>query len=412
MRAPVRASRASAGLLAAEFARPRIGRAGLSWLWPESGAISPIPAVDGLRGLAILLVVMFHAWYKAPGAIIAPGANFEDYPLWQAHTGVLLFFVLSGFLLFLPYASWMFNLRNRPSAAKFYRRRILRVGPAFWFSLAVLVALGPLTLSRLSDAGLHAIYVFNFVPGLTQRFNDVYWTMAVEVQFYATLPLIALALRHLAQRIGIATATSVILVAAGAVSAASIWLEHSFSPLGPVMVGLVGQHSLSFYLIVFAAGILCSIVFVYFQDVARLDAAAARRLRRGATLLLVGGVIFALVLTLVTAGGAMPLGSRIYGLPFGAAYAALLLGVLLGAPRLTWLFARPEIRFIGLISYSLYLWHTVVLAYAGPLLINIQVPWQRVLGALAVELLVAVPIAYLAYQLIERPFIKQRQTAH
>ncbi len=357
-------------------------------------------------------MVVFHAWYKAPGDIIAPGSNFEDYPLWQAHTGVYLFFVLSGFLLFLPYASWMFNLKNQPSTPNFYRRRILRVGPAFWFSLAVLVALGPLTLSRLTDAGLHALYVFNFVPGLTQRFNDVYWTMAVEVQFYVMLPLMALALQRLARTIGIAAATSAMLLAVAAISGASIWLEHHFSPLGFILVGLVGQHSLSFYLIVFAAGIFCSIVFVYFRDVARLDSAARIRLRSGATLLLVGGVVFALVLTLVTAGERIPLGSRIYGLPFGAAYAALLLGVLLGPPRLTWLFARPEIRFMGLISYSLYLWHTVVLDYAGALLMHMQLPWQRVFGALAVELLFAVPIAYLSYQLVERPFIKQRQTAH
>ena len=89
--------------------------------------MNAIPALDGLRALAVLLVILFHAWTFVPG-YIQPGQNAADYALFYGKTGVQLFFVLSGFLLFLPYAQWIFGLRERPSTLMFYKRRALRVG--------------------------------------------------------------------------------------------------------------------------------------------------------------------------------------------------------------------------------------------------------------------------------------------
>ncbi len=67
------------------------------------------------------------------------------YPINYGRTGVHLFFVLSGFLLFLPYARWLFGMGQRPSAQLFYKRRVLRIGPAYWACLAILLLAGPIT---------------------------------------------------------------------------------------------------------------------------------------------------------------------------------------------------------------------------------------------------------------------------
>lgn len=128
-----------------------------SFLWPESGAVNAIPALDGLRALAVVLVLVFHAWNDLPG-YIQPGQDPYQYPLNYGRTGVHLFFVLSGFLLFLPYARWMFGIQSRPSTQLFYARRLLRVGPAYWVCLALLALTAPITVSALKDVALHVFF--------------------------------------------------------------------------------------------------------------------------------------------------------------------------------------------------------------------------------------------------------------
>src|SRR5438128_9190000 len=103
--------------------------------WPVSGAVQSIAAVDGLRAFAVLQVVVFHLlllmWQSK--ATSQPTWTFlhntKNY--WESFTsGVHLFFVLSGFLLFMPYARALLDLGSWPSARKFYVRRALRILPA------------------------------------------------------------------------------------------------------------------------------------------------------------------------------------------------------------------------------------------------------------------------------------------
>jgi peptidoglycan/LPS O-acetylase OafA/YrhL len=377
-------------------------------LWPENGALTSLPALDGLRGLAVVLVLIFHAWYKAPANLSRTQADLEKYALWQAHTGVHLFFVLSGFLLFLPYARWAIGAkRGRPSTGDFYRRRILRVGPAFWFSLAVLLAAAPMSASRVWEALLHAVYVFNFFPGIGYHFNDVYWTMAVEVQFYAVLPLIGLALYAAAKRFGLAPATLGLVLSSVTVSAASVWLGSRYQPLGIGWAGLVGRYSLSFFMVAFAVGIGCSIAYTYLMNAIRSAETSPPWIDLAGTALLVAGVVLILVLVFVHTSSGTPLGSKFYGLAFAPAYGALLLATLIGPRPWRWFFEHPAMRFLGLISYSLYLWHTIALRImAGPLS-GLPHSWEQFVGGIGVEIVLALPIAYFSYQLIERPFLKR-----
>jgi peptidoglycan/LPS O-acetylase OafA/YrhL len=377
-------------------------------LWPENGALSSLPALDGLRGLAVVLVLIFHAWYKAPANLSRTQADLEKYVLWQAHTGVHLFFVLSGFLLFLPYARWAIGAKKgRPNTTDFYRRRILRVGPAFWFSLAVLLAAAPMSASRVLEALLHALYVFNFFPGIGYHFNDVYWTMAVEVQFYAVLPLIGLALYAGAKRFGLFPATIALVLSGVVVSAASVWLGSRFQPLGAGWAGLVGRYSLSFFMVTFAVGIGCSIAYTHLLNAVRSGEASRRWVDLAGTALLAAGIVLILALTVVHTSSGIPLGSEFYGLAFAPACGSILLAALIGPRPWRWFFEHPAMRFLGLISYSLYLWHTIALRImAGPLS-AFPNPWQQFVAGIGVEIFLAVPIAYFSYQLVERPFIKR-----
>lgn len=100
-----------------------------------------IPALDGVRAIAALLVVTLHIneiagvpWDVNQNPIATAFAFF-------GRTGVVLFFVLSGFLLFMPYARALLFQEAWPSARTFYLRRIFRIWPGYYFTLAAMILL-------------------------------------------------------------------------------------------------------------------------------------------------------------------------------------------------------------------------------------------------------------------------------
>jgi peptidoglycan/LPS O-acetylase OafA/YrhL len=101
--------------------------------------------------------------------------------------------------------------------------------------------------------------------------------------------------------------------------------------------------------------------------------------------------------------------AMIFGpLLLGVGYGALTLGALLAPPLLRAPFEWGPLRFIGLISYSLYLWHETIINLVFPL-IPVTGGFARGVAALAVGLCVAIPFAYVSYQLVERPFLRWRR---
>lgn len=143
-----------------------------------------IPAFDGLRAVAVFLVIGYH--FGVPGI---PGAH-----------GVLNFFVLSGFLI-----TWILLKENERtgqiSLKAFYRRRIIRIFPAFYVYWFLLVAL--LLLTGRNMPWSHAIssffYVTNYYNAINGDPNTGFshtWSLAIEEQFYLLWPLLLLLLRN------------------------------------------------------------------------------------------------------------------------------------------------------------------------------------------------------------------------
>src|SRR5262245_20094341 len=155
--------------------------------------------LECLRGVAIALVVLFHAdgllrfpfrtttgmWPPLPLALVFAG-----------HTGVSLFFVLSGFLLSLPFLAEIDGER-RVDRRLYYRKRALRILPIYWAVLALAVVVTVRSLPELLPRLGYFIFL-NSDPDLIppmRPFTDVVWSLATEVQFYAVLPLLPLCLR-------------------------------------------------------------------------------------------------------------------------------------------------------------------------------------------------------------------------
>jgi len=156
-----------------------------------------LPVLDGVRGLAILMVLLFHfVGNTLPigrlGRAIVSAANYGSY-------GVELFFVLSGFLI----TGILYDARNKPHYFRnFYMRRLLRIFPLYYGVLALVFFAAPLipalqgpTLDDLVDrqgwAWLYAVNIYIARAGdWSFSYLDHFWSLAIEEQFYFFWPLV------------------------------------------------------------------------------------------------------------------------------------------------------------------------------------------------------------------------------
>ena len=182
----------------------RIGRA----LARTTASGEFIPAVDGLRFIAIAAVLLHHitAEYirvsQRFGAIDLPKQWWDVFPQspflaigYAGHFGVHLFFVISGFILALPYVrSADFNA-PRPNTWSYYLRRIVRLDPPYIISLLVAFAIISLTNIgwRVFFPHLWAsmLYLHGPIYGDASWVNGVVWSLEIEIQFYVLVPLLS-----------------------------------------------------------------------------------------------------------------------------------------------------------------------------------------------------------------------------
>jgi peptidoglycan/LPS O-acetylase OafA/YrhL len=152
-----------------------------------------IPALDGIRGIAILLVMAHHFVQ-----FLEPARPVDWVVLGPARggwAGVDLFFVLSGFLI----TGILYDTRNaRNYFGSFYARRILRIFPLYYAALALVFFVPPLiridllehTSSHWPWFWLYASNVLTAIEGWHSRYLQHFWSLAIEEQFYLVWPLL------------------------------------------------------------------------------------------------------------------------------------------------------------------------------------------------------------------------------
>lgn len=141
-----------------------------------------IPSLDGLRGISILFVLYGHSVGTA-------GFPVTERSFGLAEAGVRIFFVISGFLITSLLLKELANT-GQVSLKGFYRRRILRIFPAFytyWLVILLLSVTGILVI-RHRDLVYAATYTINYVMDRPWQLGHL-WSLAVEEQFYALWPL-------------------------------------------------------------------------------------------------------------------------------------------------------------------------------------------------------------------------------
>jgi peptidoglycan/LPS O-acetylase OafA/YrhL len=204
--------RRSRGLEAAR--RDAVRPIRLSGTRPSTG--QRLPGIEGLRALAALSILLVHTWAEAGPTGPVKFTPLVDHHLLDLGYGVTLFFTLSGFLLYRPFASAILQGSRQLNLLNYLKNRALRILPGYW-AVLLFCALGigglflhsggGLVDGRLTNPSLllrAALLVQNYDPRTMLTGIGPAWSLAVEVVFYLILPLLA----WLAWRLGSARGRS------------------------------------------------------------------------------------------------------------------------------------------------------------------------------------------------------------
>jgi peptidoglycan/LPS O-acetylase OafA/YrhL len=363
--------------------------------------------LEAARGVAILLVVLRHYTpFYFTREQIEQGLGVFSFIPHTGRTGVILFFVLSSYLLSRPF--WIERAGGKqPSLPNFYSRRLLRIVPLFY--LAVFAAF------LWTSEGWAAMRSLLFISDdmLLKPFSGVWWSLRTEAQFYALLGFSVWVFRKPRWRsfylAALAAYVACYLGLISGVFQSFGWKVDMFS--GQVLLSIGNQWP------AFAFGALISWLYVNWGEAWRESAAQSRWLGNGGGDLAMLSILFALGIALSSIEsigfsellrnhGAWPLLE-------GSLWATAVLALLVLPLHTRRLIVNTPLEFLGRISYSLYLVHYPLNGLTGPIRYQARVAFfdtaERTLGIAAVEMTVsfalAVAFSWVTYRCIEMPFL-------
>ncbi len=367
-----------------------------------------IPALDGLRGVAILMVVVFHAAdsFRPPsGGLLAVGGWDLATPFYSGWLGVNLFFVLSGFLI-----TWHLLRRWAPGVTSgeisaYLTKRWLRIVPTYY--VVLLVAAFELTPHHPIEPGrlglritYHLLFLQDYLPG---SILGPFWSLGVEEKFYLLMPVVLL----VAWRIG--SERGRLLLLAG-LAALPLLLRFAMWAAGagrePEAYTSVWRNPFHLNLDAVFLGAIAAWIVTKRQSMQIPAATASRALRGGAA------VIVSLAIVAALPGNHLAFFHQVLVMPLAAVgMAGIVLGTALSpAGRLrmlegTWL-ARA-----GKLAYPWYLTHVLVMWWiwgdlrsAFPEIVE-QSPAVQLAVFLPLYAAGSVLAALLVHYAVEKPFL-------
>ena len=335
----------------------------------------PFPLLDGYRAIAAFMVLTTHVAFNT-GEILTPVIGPV---LGRMDFGVTLFFLLSGFLLYRPWARAAMVDRSGPPLGGYALRRAARILPAYWVMVAFTLLLLPeIQPVRWQAWPVHLGMLHIYVPGFTLEGLTQTWSLATEIAFYAVLPLLA----WIAGRGGRGNpdASARYQLAVLAIVIALAWIFTVMRVSGGLGTSLLSAYWLPGFLDWFALGMAAAVIQVrlsmpsapaWMLSLRQIASATGWCLLIAAALAVIAATPIAGPLTF---DPAEPNSLVIKHLLYGVIAAFLLLPGFLGIGDISdpghvrssiWgrMLASPVAVYLGTISYGVFLWHLVLLRF-------------------------------------------------
>ncbi len=372
-----------------------------------------IPAIDGFRALACLMVYVYHVWQFAGSpaldvAIFGTPVNVFR-PIWEFPAGVDLFMVLSGFCLFWP-------LCKNPEALarwnwrEYGRRRVRRIVPPYYMAIAYAIVL-PLALVAAFrvlgleanwpqlpspwQIGTHVLFIHTLFPSMWYGITGAFWSLGLEAQFYLVFPLVVACFRRF--RLA-ALAVMVLVSIVYRIAASAVTAHDDFNVQMVASIFFLGRW------MQFAAGMAAAwFVAAHWRG---------QRILKG----WVGSMLVVLAVGLYVLA-TTPMASMVPLFPLrdlliAAAGGVAIFGICASRTPFQGLFGNRLVAGFGFISYSVFLIHQPTAWYISEFLRK----WLHVGGTAHFALLctiglaVVCAISYGFFLLFEKPFLTSKQT--
>lgn len=376
---------------------------------PYDAGCGFVASADLLRVLCVYVVAWYHIWQQSwLNPVLEIGSLRLDFnPI--VRTGYLmvdLLLLLSGFLLFLPYAKCRLDHQPFPKIGLFYRKRAARILPSYLFCILIILFCFALpkgeyatTRHLWTDIWRHLTFTHNYdvLSYHNTRLNTALWTLAVEVQFYLIAPFVCRAFaKH-------PFWTYIAMTGAA--------FAYRFAYVLPMNDHGLYLNRLPAMLDVYANGMMGALIY----------ATLCKSMKKSSWTALLGTAVSVLSLIFIyrlmrgqmrTSGyPALHIGQMIRRFPLSVAGALFLIGAGFSLNGFAALISCKPIRWLSMISYNVYIWHAYaalrmkdwhIPPYTNPLPNQAgEQPWQLHYTLLSMG--VAVVLGALVTYLIEKP---------
>ncbi|MBR4068045.1 MAG: acyltransferase [Clostridia bacterium] len=324
-----------------------------------------IGVLHGFRAIMVLLVANFHIWQQGwlyQTFQIGPITIEMDFLTRSSYIFVDGMILLSGFLLFLPYARSMDEEYALPGVGEFYLNRFARIVPSYVASVLLMLVCVALPQKLYPDprylhldlwSHLTFTHTFFRMPYQYSNLNGVLWTVVIEMQMYLLWPLVG----RCAQKKPVPTML---------VMAAVAWLYRAvvYYRVGDTAMFI---NQLPAFLDVYVIGMLGAVAYCKLRrKLGDPDGKQSPLVRSAGLLLFAAGVLLVGAIARLQSNAGVQgldqlrLGQLRYRLPLTLSLMVCMLGAMFMPGILRRLFSNKLMRFLATISYNFYIWHQVL----------------------------------------------------